>query len=437
MKKWLEKAEKFLFYLLVFAIPVGMRKVLYEWPQPVSPAGRFFNEWESVSFWFTDGLLLLLILVWLANGGLIKIKSKALILFLFFAGLSISAAQNLGLAFYHWLRLAEMVLFFIYVRERFSFLDFKKIAGVFVASAIFQSFVAIGQAMMQRDLGLWFLGESVLNPGMINVAKFVSQGTKVLRAYGTLPHPNVLAAILATAIFFLLHWYFSQKIVPRRQLFVFIPAYFILLFALFLTFSRGITVIFLFVLSVWFAWLIFKNRKIFGPKIIYALLVLAVTYSLLGAVFYRKEVVDRYWTTFSHKEEAVSFRVFYNGLSLKMIVGYPALGVGIGNSVARLDEFLTKPLQPWLYQPVHNIFLLVGAEIGFFGLAAFVWFLFSLSKKIWLKMLKQRSVLAENSLFLAVFSAFTLFGLFDHFFLTLQPAKLIFWLVLGMMAARK
>lgn len=436
------RIEKFLFYLLIFAIPIGTRKVLYEWPQPVSPAGKFFNEWESISFWFTDGLLLLLILTWIFNGGLIRFKNKALALFLFFAGLSIAVSQNLGLAFYQWLRLLEMALFFVYVRERFSRFNFKRVVGVFVASAIFQSFVAIGQAMMQRSLGLWFLGEGPLNPGMINVAKFVSQGTKVLRAYGTLPHPNVLAAFLATAIFFLLYWYFnkksgsSQNTIAKResakQSLIFVPVYFILLFALFLTFSRGITIIFLTVLFAWFVWLILKDKKSFGSKIIYAFLVLIITYSLLGAVFYRQEVVDRYWTTFSYKEEAVSFRMFYNELAIKMIAKYPVLGVGAGNFVPTMDGFLKKPLQPWLYQPVHNIFLLTGAEIGLFGLAFFLWFLFGIFKKGWRKL----KIGSPRLVLFFIFATFLFFGLFDHFFLTLQPAKLLFWLILGIIAGK-
>lgn len=452
MKKWLEKAEKFLFYLLVFTIPLGTRKVLYEWPQPFSPAGKFFNEWESVSFWFTDGLLLLLVLVWILNGGRIRIKDKALALFLFFAGLSISAAQNLGLAFYHWLRLGEMVLFFIYIKERFSFFDFKKIAGVFIASAIFQSFVAIGQAMMQQSLGLWFLGEGPLNPGMLNVAKFISQGTKVLRSYGTLPHPNVLAAFLAVAIFFFLFWYFSKKAVSWRQLLVFMPVYFILLFALFLTFSRGITLIFLFVLALWFFWLFSKDKKRFGLKIFYALIILIITYSLLGTVFYRKAVIDRYWTNFSYKEEAVSFRMFYNGVALRAIVKNPVLGVGIGNFVSRMDEYISreqyaprdeyysapnakKPLEPWLFQPVHNIFLLTAAETGILGLAMFIWFLLGIFQKSWRR--GRLKIKLFDSVLFFIFLAFMFFGLFDHFFLTLQSAKLLFWLILGMLGREK
>lgn len=432
--KFLERLEKILFYLLVFAIPLGTRKVLFEWSQPASAAGRFFNEWESVSFWLADGLLLLLILTWILNGGLVRIKNKALAVFLILAGLSLLAAENPALGFYHWLRLAEMILFFIYLRERFSrFLDFKKTAGVFVISAAFQSFIAIGQAIMQKDLGLWFLGEGPLSPGMINVAKFVSQGTRVLRSYGTLPHPNVLAAILAVAIFFLLYWYFSEnkKGGARLQLLIFVPVYFVLLFALFLTFSRGITLIFLLVLAGWFFWLFLKDKKTFGLKIFYALIVLTITYSLLGTVFYRKAVIDRYWTSFSYKEEAVSFRMFYNGLALKMIAKNPVLGVGIGNFVPRMDDFLAKPLQPWLYQPVHNIFLLVGAETGIFGLIAFGYFLFYFFRKTWQRL--KKNGFTPDSLFFSLFSVFILFGLFDHFFLTLQPAKLMFWLVLGIM----
>ncbi|MDP1629082.1 MAG: O-antigen ligase family protein [bacterium] len=223
-----------------------------------------------------------------------------------------------------------------------------------------------------------------------------------------------------------------NRYAPRNDIFgrfgasfIFVSVYFILLFALFLTFSRGIILIFLFVLAFWFFWLAFKDKSL-RAKIFYAVLILAISYTLLGSIFYRQEIKDRY--RFFAKEEAVSFRIFYTELVSEMIDKNPILGVGWGNFVPRMNDFLVKPLKPWDRQPVHNVFLLIGAEAGLAALAVFIWFLASVIKKT----LSIRYLVIKNFLFL--FLALILYGLFDHFFWTLQPAKLIFWLVLGMLS---
>jgi hypothetical protein len=40
------------------------------------------------------------------------------------------------------------------------------------------------------------------------------------------------------------------------------------------------------------------------------------------------------------------------------------LGVGAGRFVLEMREMMTRVLAPWELQPVHNVYMLLGAELG-------------------------------------------------------------------------
>jgi len=65
-------------------------------------------------------------------------------------------------------------LTFNYKSKKYNFkelFNFKKLAYVFIASGLCQSFIAISQYVQQKSLGLKFLAESPLNPEIAGVAK--------------------------------------------------------------------------------------------------------------------------------------------------------------------------------------------------------------------------------------------------------------------------
>ena len=120
--------------------------------------------------------------------------------------------------------------------------------------------------------------------------------------------------------------------------------------------------------------------------------------------------------TISPQEEAVTQRLYYNGLAAETISQHRLLGVGIGQSVAELMR--AKPRYPALfYQPVHNLYLLVASETGLLGL---LFFLGWLGTVLWRS--RSHPFLLVPCLLLLVA------GLFDHFFWTLQQGSLLFWL---------
>jgi hypothetical protein len=74
----------------------------------------------------------------------------------------------------------------------------------FVAIIVIQGAVAIGQFFAQRDLGLIALGELPLDPIFEGSSVVAARGRPWLRGYGLTAHPNLLGAMLALLLLLLL-----------------------------------------------------------------------------------------------------------------------------------------------------------------------------------------------------------------------------------------
>ena len=347
-----------------------------------------------------------------------------LIIFLIISAISIKNAANEALGFYQLAKLAEFSLLYFYIKSNIgSIFNLMTSFFVFIASGLFQAVLAILQYVRQADIGLRFLGETVLKPEFFNVAIFVAEGEKIMRPYGTLPHPNVLALFLFMAVFIYYFFYVENNKFSHSK--TGLVVYSILLFGLFLTFSR--IIIFVWAVGVSLRWLIFNRKFSRIAKNLSLKKITIATFSVLVlfSVLFWPQVMER--LEISPQEEAISLRVFYNKVSL---FEKPFLGVGLGNFVNWFKE-INPGLAPNLYQPVHNIYLLIFSETGILGLAAFLLFLFSLAKNYF----KVKFGRPYHYSFLIIFASLLFFGLFDHFLWTLQQGQIIFWLVNGLLAA--
>ncbi len=432
--------EKIFFYLLIFCLPFQTRKIFYQW-------GAEFNEWSSVYLYLTDLLILLIIFFWFwrkrkqrflkdLNVNWLKEKIKTpdfwLIVFLVISLISLVQARNIQLGFYHWFKLLELVGLFFYLRYNFRRLfRFERVAQVLVASSFFQSLVAFGQYGSQKSLGLKFLRESPLAIELAGVAKIVPDNLKLIRAYGTLPHANLLAAFLLISIFFLYFLWLRKKYSFIGDCLLF-TLFGLLIFSLGLTFSRIIIATFLLASLVYFVFIFWfarkKKDKKLSQRVIFIFLFFVVLCSLFVVLAW-PEISSRF--LISAREQAVSLRAFYNQTAFSIIKEHPFLGIGLGNFVWEIKQLLHL-LASWLHQPVHNIYLLIASETGLIGLVLFLVFIFEL-----LKQLNEPSAASRQQYRLLLLIVFCLLfiGLFDHFFWTLQQGQLIWWLVLGMIAS--
>jgi len=429
--------EKIFFYLLVFCLPFQTRKVLYQW-------GGDFNEWTSAYLYLTDLLILLIFLFWawrkrkerffkkgLAIGrlqGAIRSPSFWLATFLIISLISLVQANNIQLGFYHWFKLLELACLFLYLKYNFRQLfNFERLTQVLVASGLVQSFIAFGQYANQKSLGLRYLFESPLSPEISGVAKIVVEGTKMIRPYGSLPHPNLLAVFLLLSIFCFYFIWVNKKhsFIKNCSLLI---IFCLLIFALGLTFSRLIIFTFLSASLIYFVFTFWRtvqtpDRELF--KRITSVFLLFIVFCSLFTALAWPEISSRWQISLT--EQSVSLRAFYNQTAFLIIQEHPWLGIGLGNFVWEIREILHL-LSAWIHQPVHNIYLLIASETGLIGL---IFFLFFVLKAFLPK--RGQSPSQRHILLFIVFS-FLFIAFFDHFFWTLQQGQIMFWLVLGIMA---
>ncbi|OGZ33614.1 MAG: hypothetical protein A2Y98_01625 [Candidatus Portnoybacteria bacterium RBG_19FT_COMBO_36_7] len=432
--KFLEKIECWLFYALVFFVPLQLRIILRSFSSQ-------FNEWTSTYLYATDILIFLILLFWLTR----KIKEKkwkivsfqniwvevGLFLFLLVSGVSIFLSNNFWLSFFSWVKLVEFSLLFLYIKYNFGKLfSLQRFWQIFMVSAVVQSGLAIYQFFAQKSLGLKILAESPIAPDILGVAKIVVDGKKIVRAYGLVPHPNILAAILMLAIFGLIYLFIKNYgKLKNWQKAVYGGTLILVSVALFFTFSRSATLIGFILFAIWLAVVYWKQAACRRPIILTAILLLAIC-SLLLAI-YRPYVSARYDTVSLGASQAVSLRVFYSEIAWQLIKGSPILGVGQGNFVWTFIQ--PAALEDWIYQPVHNIYLLIAAETGILGLFAFLWFLFKITRSIYLEKKAIKDRLSLYCLF-SIFIFFLAIGFFDHFLWDLQQGQLMLWMGLGIIA---
>ena len=403
-----------MFYLFLFCIPLQTRVLWQQWSLP-------FNEWVATFIFFSDILLLLLLILWAVREFGDKLRPRnqiekphlkktqwLLLIFFIAAALSTVNAKLIALAFFRLIKLAEFIGLFFYIRSAYpKIFIFSNVAEVIVVSGIFKSIIAILQYWKQASLGLKLLGESVVSVNTYNVAVIIAAGEKYLRVYGTFPHPNVLAAWLLVAIAAFYYFYLNGS----RYKKYFLTGYVLMLCALFFTYSRVI-------IGLWGLLFLIVSGQNFRNKKIQPVVIATIMTSLAFVVLFWPQVNSR--IHISADEEAVTQRIYYNKIAGKIAEHNSVLGIGIGQFVLNLMK--QYPSYPGIfYQPAHNIYLLMAAETGIISLLVFLIFL-----GLVLFQARQKNIILLTTVCLLLVA-----GLFDHFLWDLQSGSLLFWLSLG------
>jgi len=419
------------------------------------------NEWDSIFSYLTDLLLVGVFVLTLINHKTHKSDNfyktdkthLFLFLFLFVALVSVFVSNDKSVSIFRFLKLLEFVFLYIYIMYRKEFIKIADICRIFVIGGVLQAILAIAQFFKQSSLGLKFIEAGTYMPGAPGVATFVSGSEKVMRAYGSFPHPNVLGAFLMLAAFSFYWLWLSNAFKSRKTQMLYVICYMLHVFALFLTFSREVVLTFIFVSFVFFLFRFFQLRTLYHTeerlqdgKRLMILALFFVVFSIASALFVLPYFKTRF-VDISLQEEAIDLRFFYNKMAVLMIKEKPILGIGIGNFVDYSHNFpaflraankiansggLTGHQIPeWIYQPAHNIYLLIASEIGILGAVLFIIFiLLKTIKAIRPIRIKDFSQVVGPMIFL--FIGFLVIGLSDHFFWTLQSGGIMFWLALAL-----
>lgn len=418
-------------FLLFFSIPFGTKKFLL----PLE--GRTITS-------ETDGVFLFLNDIWLFVAAIVfflflkkkddvyvffKKRGSGVFLgaFAVIALLSVFLSSHFLFSAYFFLRIlfGFCMGFFVYTIVKHS--GFLHAAWGMFAAGIFQSILGVAQFMTGKSVGARYLGEIVVNESTEHIARVSIDGAFFLRAYGTMQHANILAAFLVLAFLtgvFLLFVSFEKKEKNLPLLSLVVAGLFLVSLGVAATFSRSGWVVFLVSLSVFLcAAFVFSNMRKNAVKILAILFLVCVgIFSVFGWA-----ILPR--ASFEKNEPSVNLRAAYMRVGESIIIKNPLLGVGIGNQVeyakknGLYERFDVSRASD--FQPVHNIFLLALSEVGLLGgipLGLFFVYLFIFFLKHGKK----------NSASLWLFSSlvgFFVFGLFDHFFWTMQSGIALFWIV--------
>ena len=190
--------------LSILSVPFQISMVLWEAPN----WGRgFFNPYASIEFYFFELMILLSGIFFLAhhwkNKNPIRIgylSYYALILGWWFLVLFSLAYQGVdsGFALAVTAHSAVFVLLYFLIVNRVA--SVRSLLVALIVSMSFQSLLAIFQFLMQSSLGLSFLGEPFIASDIAHLAKMNFGEIELIRAYGTLPHPNVLGGFLSLSM---------------------------------------------------------------------------------------------------------------------------------------------------------------------------------------------------------------------------------------------
>ncbi len=415
-------ASRFFLCLFLIFFPFQIRTLLYSTPLFLS--GNF-NIYTSFFLYLADIFLLLAFALWglsfMQREKPIEVrfgeeKFTLLLVLLICATLAQTIfATDKWLQLFQTFRFIE--LFLLYLLLVNNIIKTKTVIMIFILGMAFQALTAIFQYILQGSVGLHFFGEPMVTAQTLGAGKIDLDSQKIVRAFGTFPHANVLGGALFIAIMLI----FANF---RRHLLIYWPFVILLGVAILLTFSRS--ALFALVIAS-LTYISFDNRKISFRSILFglSLIVLFVVIFRLDDVIFKRLFFDNgnIMTT------ALQERNLYLGGSIDMLLHAP-FGVGFGGFTLNMQQFLASKLMPWQYQPVHNIFLLSANELGLIGGTLFL----LLFGYLFYRLIKQCRGLLHGfqrhnfASMLAILAGITLIGFFDHYFFSLYPGQVLLFI---------
>lgn len=349
---------------------------------------------------------------------------RILFLFVGWSALSILWSFDQALAAYAVAKILVAVGVFFYIRS-LNDKDIKTVLNVLIAAAVLQSLLGIWQFLSQSTFASTLLGMSAHEVAAAGTSVLKGWHIRFLRAYGTLPHPNMLGGFLAVMLVMLVARFevwikeSGSRLAKGAGAFAAI----LILFGLTVTFSRAAWLGAALSLGL-IAIVAYKKRMILTLQLISFLVIGAAVFFGL----FHDLVSLRFDSVAIEQERSVSERV-QSLEDVKQVINqgksrkHMLIGTGIGNSTAVAIRIM--PQRPvWTVQPAHNVLVLVFAELGVIGLVLFVVFIGSL--------FVSPGTFAGKMAVLVLLPSFLL----DHFLWTSHFGLLFSFLLLGFVAKK-
>jgi len=419
--KILDKIINYGLYLFVFLLPWQTRWIFQE-------ASVNDQVWEYGRLSLYASEIILLIVLILALVRYLKSGSRqfwlSLILFLIWSGLSIIWSLNQSSALYIWIKVIEALALFWLVKSRKVNLSFSLLITGFI-QAVYGFYQFLSQGMFAANKWLGLAAIDAREPGT-SVIEFLDQ--RWLRAYGSLPHPNIFGGLMAVCLLVAIIglWQLNRevkglKIIPKKSYFL---NYFYWLtvimtfFGLIVSFSRSAWLAFV----ASFVYLIvisfkdkFKVERVINLKIAGVLMIIFAFFFL---IFPHQLLTTRLKGQSRLEQVSLEERADYLDQAKELIQSNWLLGQGLGNYTQALIN-KDSSLPGFDYQPVHNLYLLILSELGIVGFVLFICLLWQVFRK-------------SDKAYFSLMLCLLIIALFDHYLWTLYFSLMIFWLILGL-----
>lgn len=441
--------ELFLFATILILLPI-------QFPHLLTSTNLTFRHWFHVSettlqpilVWaFFADILIILFSLWTIHrwkGLLTNISSLSFLLFLGVASATLyNSPLPAGGGFYKLFSIFILFCLFHVVATVLREDGEKKIHFFFLVilmMMVFEGVVATQQYFTQALIGL-----GKFEPYPLSISEFPMPSgqlwaidsllsinrsfTSILRPYGTLTHANTLGGFLFFCSFISFYFFFYvNKTFLEILLALLIFFHF---FSLCLTFSRAAIFGYLIMSIFWFFLFALKikrtkeeTRKLWRLAI-YVLASVTICFSLFYPQFTHRGGIVNYNAFVSISSDTV--RVQSNYTAWKMFLNHFYSGVGLEQYsnyiLPTIAQMGTKFVGENII--VHNLYLLIAAETGFFGIFTFLLFTTTI---LW----KSLRNLNPLTLTLATtFAGFLLLGMVD-FYLWRHPAgRMMFFMTAG------
>ncbi len=356
----MRQLQAFIFYLLVFLIPVHFFKVLDD---STGYVHGLLIDYLIIKVHILDcvAVTFIAISLWL-HASLFKnlmmhLKKQLFFLtgaaFILIATIFFSGEPLVGLL--QLLRGGMCFLVFFIAHQR-GLLQSRMLGIALLALVSFQSVVAIYQYTFQQQIwGYMLLGEPAIQGYGITTGQV--SGAELILPYGTTAHPNILAGTLSLSMLLLLYkQYVHKKNFYSMPLFVILP---LLCGLAVLLLTQSISGIASFTLGTIALMLSSTKKGIQHISLRLFLLFLVGSSCIVAGGLY----VAQFYT----QDPSIVRRARLQEAALVLIRNRPIAGIGPGQFTAELENFAYSPEIVRFVQPVHMWLLLFLSEYGLLG----------------------------------------------------------------------
>lgn len=390
-------------YLLVLILPFQTHYVL----------SASTNQYAIQNLYLFD-LLFLIILVlfvvfWYAHKPKLHVAQHVLWLaaaICVSVGLSAYWSNSHAVSFYYWLHFLEAII--VFVIALYSEVPVPAVLTALTLDGMIQTGFAIWQTLTQHVTAIKWFGISAQNPATSGTPVVLTVTGRFLRAFGTLPHPNIAGGLIVLGLVSsVIVW---QHVKQPAWKHLYLASTLVCTLGLVLTFSR--TAIIVWIASC--ALFLITQRKLMTP-VIASLVLLIVLGGCYFSMFESRILAQDYAEQNSLQQRSTQVIQAVNLFKLHWSAG---IGIGQYTSVAPLVDGKTS-------EPVHVLPLLLLVELGVIPtLLLYLWLV---------TIVLSTDDKHQLSVGLTIMSL-SILGLecLDHYFWTLPTMLILWFLLLGL-----